>query len=163
MRKAFLSIILLCLLVSVTYADDDLEDLLLALLDNALNVNIVARITENGEKTVWNMDISRVTISGRSVQVKLNIGNTIVLATITPYETQKDDSPSILLVIQGQTLIKSAEDDEIKVQNTFESIPVKLGEPIFFFPLGVNLDVETDDFRTFNLELEIQIETFEDE
>ena len=160
--KKYILIIVLFPAISLSMpAQESLEDMIFSLLDKAFNVNIVARVTEGGEETVWNMEISRLTISGRSVKVKVNAGNIVVLATITPYEDYKKDKKTVLLVVQGQTFVRGKEEDEVKIQSAFQSIPVRLGEPVFFFPLGVNFDLETGDYRSLNIQLEIQIDPFE--
>ncbi|MFO8042644.1 MAG: hypothetical protein R6U25_05550, partial [Alkalispirochaeta sp.] len=62
--------------------DDSLDDL----LSGALTLHISARIIDQDDnETVWTMDLTRVTISGRSVRVRLDGSNIAVVADFTPY------------------------------------------------------------------------------
>jgi hypothetical protein len=129
--------------------------------DKALRVHITARITQNDAETVWDMELTRVTISGRTVTVRLDGSNIVVVANFTPY---REDDDSILLVAQGQTWI-SDDDPETDVQyrTSFKSLPVSLGEPAVFLPLGSTpLDVTLDSNATgsFNIELEVTVEPY---
>ncbi|MFP3958619.1 MAG: hypothetical protein ACLFM6_00620 [Spirochaetaceae bacterium] len=143
---------------------DTLDEALRELADRALDVHITARITEaGGEESVWDMEVTRVTISGRAVTVRLDGSNVTVVATFTPY-TQSDDS--ILLVAQGQTWVSRGDDErEVSYQTALESMPIELGEPVVFLPLGGNaltMDVEDPDWTSeetssFNIELEVTV------
>ena len=106
------SVLLLCC-VPVGHAQrmdgDDLEDSLNAVIDGALAVHITARIIDEGEnQEVWNMNLTRFTIGGRSVTVQLEGSNIRVLAEFTPYWESEDQ---LLLVAQGQTWIGIDEAD----------------------------------------------------
>jgi len=137
-------------------AADDVDDLLELFGDEALHVSIDARVVEDGERTIWNMELTRVTISGRSVQVRLDGDNIIVRARFTPYRNNE----SLLLVAQGQTWLKVAGSDELRYETAFETVPIELGETVVFYPLGqenVTMDVDTKRYGTINLELEITV------
>ena len=137
------------------------EETLDLLNDKALSIHITARITQNDEETVWDMELTRVTISGRTVTVRLDGSNIVVVANFTPYQ---GDDDSVLLVAQGQTWI-SDDDPETEVQyrTSFKSLPISLGEPAVFLPLGSTpLDVTLDSDATgrFNIELEVTVEPY---
>lgn len=152
MRKsAALSLLMLAGLTAYGYALD-LDQALALLKDKALSVHITARVTENGKQTIWNMDLSEVTIFGRAVTVKLNGSNIVVVATFTPY---RETSKSVLLVAQGQTWITSPVDKEVKYATSFRSLPIDMGEKVLFYPLGVNL--QTEKYGNINIELEIRV------
>lgn len=138
------------------------EEVPLELLsDKALSVHITARITQNDEETVWDMELTRVTISGRTVTIRLEGSNIVVVANFTPYQEEDD---SILLVAQGQTWISDddpATDDQYRT--SFKSLPIRLGESAVFLPLGTSpLDVtlDTDATGSFNIELEVTVEPY---
>ncbi len=138
----------------------DLDDALKLLQDKVLSVHITARITQDGNETVWDMDLSRVTISGRAVTVRLDGSNVIVVARFTPYQ---EADGSILLVAQGETWVTTDEEENARYRTSFKSLPVALGEPVVFFPLGtneVNMDVDSSAYGTFNIELEVEIEPY---
>ncbi|HUX12202.1 MAG TPA: hypothetical protein VMW87_04190 [Spirochaetia bacterium] len=130
----------------------DVEQALALLMDKALAVHITARVTENGEQTIWNMDLSEVTISGRAVTVKLNGSNLVVVANFTPY---RETPNSLLLVAQGQTWITSQVDKQVKYATSFRSMPIDMGEKVLFYPLGVNL--QTEKYGNINIELEVRV------
>ena len=123
------------------------------ILEQALNINIAARISEAGEPAVWNVESTEITIPGRSVSVKLVGSNIVVVAQLTPYIGEND---SLILVAQGQVWISSPIEEKIKYLTTLNSIPVNLGETVFFFPLGVK-SVEQQAKNVYNIELEIKV------
>jgi hypothetical protein len=132
--------------------DMNLSDALKQLLDNALQVNISATVLPAGANPVWSVESSKLTIPGRSVKVRLDGENVQIYLTCTPY-TQ--DNGDILLVAQGQVWFTKPPDGELKILNTFQSIPVTFGEKVLFFPLGVPKSAKENKY--FNIELEIQI------
>ncbi|MDA3950354.1 MAG: hypothetical protein PF508_14195 [Spirochaeta sp.] len=139
----------------------EVEDALNELLAGALTVHINARIVdEDQNEEVWNMDLTRVTISGRAVTVHLDGRNIIVHAEFTPYWESENE---LLLVAQGQTWIetgKPGEDPEYRT--SFTTLPIRLGEPILFLPLGSGqLPVDTQRFGRLNIELEINVERYQ--
>lgn len=155
MRRLFFLLLISVCIAAVNA--DDLEKALRLLSEQALSVNIVARITEGGQETVWNMELSRVTISGRAVTVRLDGTNVVVVVQFTPYQ---ESDEGLLLVAQGQTWVSGAAGDEVQYRTSFRSMPVILGEPVVFFPLGARVDglsVEDDRYGSFNIELEVQV------
>lgn len=154
-------------MVEAQELEDELEETLNLILDKALSVHIVARITEGNRETVWNMELTRVTISGRAVTVRMEGSNLVVLAEFTPYRESDD---SILLVAQGQTWISHEGEDDVVYHPTFQSLPVRIGEPVVFFPLGADTDEGSDGLGVpggdaaslgeFNIELEIRVSPF---
>jgi hypothetical protein len=141
--------------------DGDSQETLELLEGRALQVSITARIIEDGEETVWNMDLTRVTISGRAVTVRLEGSNVVVVANFTPY---REDDNSVLLVAQGQTWVTGADDDErVTYRTALKSLPMRLGEPVVFLPLGdrpIDVNIDTEDYGVFNIELEVNVEPY---
>lgn len=145
---------------STTVVAQDAEDSLNALLEGALTINIYARIVdEDQNEEVWNMNVTRVTIGGRSVSVQMEGSNLRVLAEFTPYWENDEE---LLLVAQGQTWIESDSGEKPEYRTAFTTLPVRLGEPILFLPLGAgHLPVDTDRFGRLNIELEINVERYQ--
>lgn len=155
-------ILLVSLLVLVISANSvsaiELEDILQALLDEALSINIIVRVTENGHEEVLSYELTRVTISGRAVRVRLEGGNVTIVVEFTPYE---EDDGSILLVAEGQLWLEAGTTEDIKYRTTLRSMPVKAGESVLFYPLGVaSLDDDDNELDQFNIELEIQVQPY---
>ena len=122
-------------------------------LTQVLNMNIEARISEFGEDAVWKIESSKNTIPGRSVSVKLVGDNIVVLADFTPYV---DVDSSIVLVAQAHVWISPQGGKPLEYFTALNSIPVRMGEKVLFFPLGVT-SMETNQDNTYNIELEIHI------
>lgn len=150
MIKRSLSLIVLLLINGFIYAVD-VKDALKYLEDKALSIKIITRIVDEKGNTIWDTEMSRITISGKSVKVKLSGVNLLVITDITPYIM--DDS-TILLVSQGEIWMGSSESEEMKHYSTIKSIPVISGESVIFFPLGV---IKASDAEIYNIELEIQV------
>jgi len=141
-------------------SNDDIEDSVNALLDGALTVHINARVVDEGQnETVWKMDVTRVTIGGRSVMVQMEGRNIRVVAEFTPYWESEDQ---LLLVAQGQTWIETERGAEPEYRTSFTTFPIHLGEPILFLPLGTgHLPVDTARYGRLNIELEINVERYQ--
>ncbi|MCL1818390.1 MAG: hypothetical protein FWG35_05610 [Spirochaetaceae bacterium] len=122
-------------------------------LKQVLSMNIAARISEAGEDAVWKVESSKNTISGRSVSVKLVGDNIVVLADFTPYV---DADSSIVLVAQAQVWISPQGGKPLEHFTALKSLPVRMGEKVLFFPLGVT-SMETNPDSTHNIELEIHV------
>jgi hypothetical protein len=144
------------------------DEVLRLLTENALSVHIVARILQGSDELIWNMDLSRVTISGRAVKVRLDGANLVVVAQFTPYKGENDE---VLLVAQGQTWVLSDDGsgESVRYATAFESLPMRLGDTILFYPLGrpeegelgrIEMDVETEKYGFFTIELEIRVAPF---
>ena len=157
MKRLFsAAFVIVALFVCSTALADDVDELFELFGDEALRVRIEARVIEDGDQTVWNMELTRVTISGRSVHVRLDGDNIIIRAQFTPY--RNDDS--LLLVAHGQTWLRTADSDELRYETAFETVPVELGQAVVFYPLGresVKMDLDTQRYGTVNLELEITV------
>lgn len=155
------SIVGLLLLIPVLSASAvELEDILQALLDQALTVTITVRLTQDGRDTVQSYELTRITISGRAVRLRLEGGNLTIVAEFTPYE---DRNNSILLIAEGQVWLRTPGQEEVQYRTSFGSVPLELGESAFFYPLGVaslDMDVENERSGQLNIELEVQIEPY---
>ncbi len=150
MIKRSISLIILLLIHGFVYSVD-VNDALRYLENNALNIKIITRVVNEKGVTLWDTEMSRITISGKSIKVKLSGINLLVITDITPYIMT--DS-TILLVSQGEVWIGSSEFEEMKHYSTIKSIPVNSGESVLFFPLGI---IKASDTEIYNIELEIQV------
>jgi len=162
MRRARPALGLLFLLSATGLAGVELDDILQALLDQALTVNITARVVENDQETVQSYQLTRVTISGRAVRLRLEGGNLTVIAEFTPYE----DDDGILLVAEGQILLRTPDDEEVKYVTSMRSVPLAVGEKVVFYPLGrttFDMDLESGQSGPLNIELEVDIVPYQAE
>ncbi len=145
---------------------DELADSIEAFIDGALRIHINARIVDSElDETVWTMDLTRVTIGGRSVRVRLDGANIIVVADFTPYWENEEE---LLLVAQGQTwLLNRNGQGDTTYRTSFTTLPIRLGEPIIFLPLGTTPvagdqpDLDTNHVGQLNIELEIYVERYQ--
>jgi hypothetical protein len=141
--------------------DVDPKEALQQLLSSALSITISARVVppdaQEDETSIWNAESTKLTISGRAIRVRLDGDNVHIFLICTPY-VQEDGG--VLLLAQGQVWFTEPTDNESKLYNTFYTIPVTFGEPVFFFPLGVS-DTDQPQKGFFNIEVEIKIVPYE--
>jgi hypothetical protein len=130
--RLFSSLLFLAANTVVAAQEPGLEELLPGLKDRAVVLDIVARVVEQNRQEVWNSVNSKVTIPGRPVGLKLVGANVIVAVQFTPY-FRRDGH--IMLVAQGQIWV-DVPNAGIRYQTTMQTIPMELGERIYFFPLG---------------------------
>jgi hypothetical protein len=149
-------------LVSVGAQSDDLERFfenedLESLIDEALQLQITAKVLPPDQQPVWNSRSKKVTIPGRSVAVRLVGDNIRIDVVFTPYQ---EEGGTLLLVAQGQVWFSEAPDAKTTYLTTIQSIPVSWGEKVLFFPLG--LSSELSKASTFNIQLEVEIYPYKD-
>lgn len=165
MTRAKAIALILLLFTVATVGAIELDDILKAILDQALTVSIVARVTENGRETVHSYELTQVTVSGRAVRLRLEGGNLTIIAEFTPYE---NEDSSILLIAEGQIWLTTADDEVVQYRTALKSIPIELGDTVFFYPLGRStLDVDlgeisdsNGDEEQLNIELQVQVEPY---
>lgn len=157
MRRAGRALAVLVLLAGVSPGARavDFDEALEAIENQALVLDIVARVTERGREAVWNMELTEVTVSGRSVHVELEGGDLVLHVEFTPYE--RDDV--IVLVAQGQAWLGGEGSEEVTYRSAYDSMPVTPGESVVFFPLGDSSDSDVDE-NLLSVELEISIEPY---
>ncbi|MFW5744592.1 MAG: hypothetical protein ACOC2D_15045 [Spirochaetota bacterium] len=140
----------------------ELDDILQALLDQALTLRITARVVEGDHETIQSYELTRVTISGRAVRLRLEGGNITIIAEFTPYE----EEDGILLVAEGQILLRTADEEEVQYVTSLRSVPLAIGERAVFYPLGqstFDMDLESDQSGALNIELEVEVVPYEAE
>ncbi len=148
-RNIFLAVIIFLPVFHISGYEDTSN--LKFLEDKTFTVNISIRLISEEQVNIWNTESSKITISGRAVNVKLYGEDILINADITPY--LKEDN-TILLVAQGEFWISSREEEGVNYYTTMQSLPVESGEKIIFFPLGLALDSESN---IYTIELEIQV------
>ncbi len=159
MRKRCLIVLMLFSSFTIFCQDLDLNAILNGLLSEALKINIAARVyLPNQEPLISLSNSTLTTIPGRSVAIKIQGGNLIIKAVLTPYKLEDD---KLILVAQGQVwLTDNTVNNAIQYLSSFESIPINFGETILFFPLGISDEITNNEF--LNIELAIQIVPFEE-
>lgn len=150
MKKRFIILLIVFLSIGFSVGADEISELLELLEDNVFSVNVVGRIYDSGEVSSWNMQVTKYTISGRKVSVRLKGKKLKVIADITPYV----DEEGILLLAQGQVWVTSPGGETVHYSSTMKSLPVQFGDKVYFYPLGINSDKNK---KMFILELEIQV------
>jgi hypothetical protein len=154
-RKATLFCLAPLLLIpAVAQADElSLEESLKSLFDQALQINIVARVIPQGEAPAMLVERSKLTIPGKAVAVRFQGTNLRVQANLTPYLLADG---KLMLVAQGEVwLSEPSAKDAVQYLSSIRSLPIEVGEKIFFYPLGIPKPVQGT--NSFSLALEIQI------
>lgn len=157
MKRIFTVLFLIFLGLSLVYADseglskEDLENVLKHLQGKTVSVDINVRIIGEEGKSVWNADSRRLTVSGRSVTVTMEGENIEINAQIIPFINEDN---TILLVARGEVWIGTGSEEEREYYSTMKSLPVKAGESVMFFPVGVAVDTKKN---VYNIEMEIKV------
>ncbi len=149
MRK----ILLICILLvqhGFFIHGEELQNALPLLKNNIILLKVTTNVLDGSGRKVWSTELSKITINGRSVKIRISGLNVLVIADITPYLHENN---TILLVSQGEVWIGSSRSDTVRHYATIKSIPVSPGERAFFFPLGVI----KSSAETYTIELEIQV------
>ncbi|MDR2101974.1 MAG: hypothetical protein LBP43_05335 [Treponema sp.] len=146
---------LLFLTASVRAQEFSLEELFPRLKEQAVVLDIIARVVERNQEEVWNSANSKVTIPGRPVGLKLVGTNLVVAIQFTPYLRRNGHN---MLVAQGQIWV-NIPNEGIRYQTTLQTIPMEFGEQIYFFPLG---SVSPEDEAHIEIQLELHPYTEKD-
>jgi hypothetical protein len=157
-RKLLFSFLLLLFAAQSGFSEEkeDLEDLI-NLLGKAFNISLEITVQEGDDETVWTLDVSRITIIGRSVSVRLVGSNILIAANLTPYQDSRDED-TINLVVQWQTWLTSAGEGVVEYKPAMRTIPLDIGESAMFFPLGS--EQEKNDFNSFNIAIKLQVNPY---
>jgi hypothetical protein len=112
--------------------DSPQEGLFFRFRDQALVLDINARIIEQNDAVVWDESHKVTTIPGRPVGIKLVGSNLVAVAQFTPYVRRGVQKS---LVAQGQIWLQ-VPTQAMHYYTSIQTIPLEYGEPIYFFPLG---------------------------
>ncbi|MDR0670005.1 MAG: hypothetical protein LBF95_07980 [Treponema sp.] len=135
--------------------EPSLEDLLPGLKERAVVLEITSRVVDRNQQIVWNSVNSKVMFPGRPVRI--NMMGTNVAMTLQFTLFFRLGTPESVLVAQGQIWVE-VPDKGIWYQPTLQTIPIEVGESIFFFPLGSpNSPEET------RIELLLEIRPYDDD
>jgi hypothetical protein len=153
-RRGLLLLMLIVGAASLAAEDLDLNDLE-GLLDEALQLNITARVLPANDQPVYDVRSSKLTIPGRSIAVKMVGDNVRVDVVLTPYLA---DNNEVVLVAQGQVWLSEVPEEAVKYHATIKSLPIELGEKVLFFPLGLDGQLsELAETQSFTIQLEIEV------
>ena len=158
-RKFFFSFLLMLFAVQTGFSEEkeDLEDLI-NLLGKAFNISLEITVKEGDNEVVWTLDVSRITIIGRSVSVRLVGSNIFIAANLTPYQ-DRNNIDTINLVVQWQTWLTSAGGEGVvEYKPAMRTIPLDIGESAMFFPLGSEQD--NKNFDSFNIAIKLQVNPY---
>jgi hypothetical protein len=98
------------------------------------SINISWRICDKSDNILLSSKWSRVTLSGKPISVNLRAKNLVIATTFIPYYI---DDKSVMLFVQGKTILKPVNYTDGRYYSTVNSLPLKIGEKALFFPLGV--------------------------
>jgi hypothetical protein len=128
--------------------ESSLAEVFPALRDQAVVINITARVIEDNQQEVFNSVNSRVTIPGRPVGIKLVGANLVVAVQFTPFFRRGGKN---MLVAQGQIWIEIP-NEGMRYRTTLQTIPMEFGEQVYFYPLG---SVSKPDEARIEIQLEL--------
>lgn len=148
------SLILLTALTAWAQEASEPQSVQEALKGKSLTMHLIARIIDSEEVSIWEASANRYTIPGRSVSIKMVGENIIIVAHFTPY--LRSGSEGNTLVAQGEVWV-AGEDGMIRYHSSLQTIPMKLGEPVFFFPLGQSN--RSGDADRIEVRIEVQNDT----
>lgn len=149
-RTGFIALMLLLLPLSMGAQDRPVDDL----LQQVLYLEFDARLLSGNGELLWQMENRAYTISGRTVDVRLEGGNVLAISRLTPY--LKDDD-TVLLVAQGEVWYNRNNPRDVKYYSGMTSIPIDLGESAIFFPLGMH---DQPDKAAYTIEIEITVDRY---
>jgi hypothetical protein len=98
------------------------------------SINISMRICDKSDNILLSSKWSRVTLSGKPISINLRAKNLVIATTFIPYYI---DDKSVMLFVQGKTILKPVNYADGRYYSTVDSLPLKIGEKALFFPLGV--------------------------
>ena len=124
-------ILLLAVNTALTAQETSLEQLP-GFRERAVVIRVVSRIIEQNQKVIWDSENTSITMPGRPVGLQLVSSDLVVVVQFTPFLRPNGQHT---LVAQGQIWI-STPGEGISFQTTMQTIPLELGEVVYFFPLG---------------------------
>ena len=133
-------------------SSEDSSDLLPRFREQALVLVINTRVVENQTET-WNESHRKITIPGRSVNIRLVGANLVVVVQFTPYIRQRTQR---VLVAQSQIWM-DVPNQGIRYHTSMQTIPMEYGEPIYYFPLG-----SANEGDSASIEVMLTISPYED-
>ena len=118
--------------ISAQSENTSIRELPPGLRSQALLLSIESRVVGEGQEVIWSESNRRVTIPGTPTGVQLMGSNVLVVAQFTPFIGPDGN----VLVAQGQIWIADP-NGVVNYYTSIQTIPMELGEQIYFFPLGL--------------------------
>lgn len=158
MRKLF---VLFCLFISPVFISaqeqpvPNNETIDVESADNQMySMSIDLKVKEGDtEKEVLDKPMQHLAVSGKPVVLKITGGNFKAAVRLTLYQKAEDT-----LVLLTQSTISMFSEGKRRVLSTAKSMPIKTGEKVLFFPLGVIPDAEK---TGYNCMLEMDISKYQ--
>ena len=114
------------------------------------NMNIDLKVQDGtSAQVVSDHKAHHQTVSGRPVTLNINGGNFKAAVRFTVYNMNADN-----LLLLTQSTIFFIKDGQRRMLSTVKSIPIKAGEKVLFFPMGVLNDGEKSGYNCM-LEMEV--------
>jgi hypothetical protein len=156
LKRVALALLLALVSLSVVVADD-VEDMLEFISDKALSVQIRLRLLDKDKEITWDAESAHITVVGRAVNIRLVASDVIIDSYITPFG---DLGENLVLVANGEIWYTNPGVEKgIRYESFIKSLPVKTGEKVIFFPLGVAVDSDTN---IYTIQLEIDIRPYKE-
>lgn len=118
------------------------------------NMSIDLKIKEGDvEKEVLNGPVHQLAVSGKPVTLKISGNNFKAAVRFTLYQQTEDT-----LLLLTQSTIFLLDEGKKKMLSAVKSMPIKTGEKVLFFPLGVFPKAET---TGYNCMLEMDVSKYQ--
>ncbi len=151
--KKTAAILSLALFLLFRASADDIEELLEFISDKALSVHIKLRLLDEDQEITWDAESTHITVIGRAVNLRLVASGLIIDAYITPFGELGEN---LILVANGEIWFSDPErGNGLRYETFIKSLPIKAGEKVIFFPLGVAVDSKTNIY-TIQVEISVQ-------
>ncbi|GHU40742.1 hypothetical protein FACS1894190_08000 [Spirochaetia bacterium] len=118
--------------------------------EHGIILKMITRVLDQDKTVTWNSDSQKTTIPGRPVGLKIAGDNVAVSIQFTPYPRRNGNG---VLVAQSQIWVEIP-GEGIQYRTTMQTIPLKFGEQVFFFPLGNGAE-------SAHIEIQIEMSRFE--
>lgn len=102
------------------------------LRQRSVSMKLKSRILSENDNELWINEAGKTTTPGHPITIKLMGNNVAMLVQFTPYLRSGEQW---VLVAQGQIWLRR-EANRIHYETTLQTIPIKLDEPVYYFPLG---------------------------
>ncbi|MGL1892658.1 MAG: hypothetical protein OCD02_13595 [Spirochaetaceae bacterium] len=95
-----------------------------------LQIDVKIKIVDSDANELWSVDLTKYTISNRSISISLNGYDGNLTATLNPIVMDKKN-----ILLQTSCIVTSLETEDI-IQSSSKEIVTSFNKDILFFPLG---------------------------